>query len=176
LRARSRREARAEADGRTAPLTVGRAKGGSLDAPDLSGFPDDIVRGTEAMLWYTGKILGAEPSVAPGSEDVKGQPVSPGAYEGTARVVLDESELDRIEAGDVLVCPITSPVWSMAFPALGALVCDAGGALSHPAIIAREFGIPAVVGTGNATTAIPDGATIRVDGDKGTVAVVGTGT
>ena len=171
LRARTRREARAEADARTAPPTVGPATGGSLDAPDLSGFPDDIVNGTNAMLWYTAKILGA-PSDASGTGNVEGQAVSPGIYEGTARVVLDESELDRIEAGDVLVCPITSPVWSMAFPALGALVCDSGGALSHPAIIAREFGIPAVVGTGNATTSIPDGSTIRVDGDKGTVAVL----
>jgi pyruvate,water dikinase len=98
--------------------------------------------------------------------------VSPGAYEGTARVVLDESELDRIEPGDVLVCPITSPVWSMVFPALGALVCDSGGPLSHPAIIAREFAIPAVVNTGNATSVIPDGATVRVDGDRGSVSVL----
>ena len=71
----------------------------------------------------------------------------------------------------MLVCPITSPVWSMVFPALGALVCDAGGPLSHPAIIAREFGIPAVVGTGVGTSVIPDGASVLVDGDKGTVAL-----
>ncbi len=172
LRARTRREARAEADARVAPLTIGPRADGSLEAPDLSGFPDDIVNGTNAMVWYTTKIFGAAPSPTSGSPEVTGQPVSPGTYEGTARIVLDERELDRIEAGDVLVCPITSPVWSMVFPALGALVCDSGGALSHPAIIAREFGIPAVVGTGNATTSIPDGSTVRVDGEKGTVTVV----
>lgn len=172
LRARTRRDARAEADARAAPLTIGPRTDGSLEAPDLGGFPDDIVNGTNAMVWYTTKILGAAPTAATGSSEVSGQAVSPGVYEGTARIVLDERELDRIEAGDVLVCPITSPVWSMVFPALGALVCDSGGALSHPAIIAREFGIPAVVSTGNATTAIPDGSTVRVDGDRGTVSVV----
>ena len=109
------------------------------------------------------------------STDVRGDAVSPGVYEGTARVVLDEAELDRIEAGDVLVCPITSPVWSMVFPALGALVCDAGGPLSHPAIIAREFAIPAVVNTVNATSVIADGATVRVDGDAGVVTMVKSG-
>ena len=159
-----------------APLTIGPPTNGSLAAPDLSGFPDDLVRGTNAMVWYTTKILGAPPSANAanvGTSEITGQAVSPGTYEGTARVVLDERELDRIEAGDVLVCPITSPVWSMVFPALGALVCDAGGPLSHPAIIAREFGIPAVVGTGDATSTIPDGAQVRVDGGKGTVTVVG---
>ena len=176
LRARARREAREAADSREAPATVGRPSSGLLEAPDMSGFPASIVTGTNAMVWYTTKILGAPSARAEGSTgastDVKGDAVSPGVYEGTARVVLDESELDRIEAGDVLVCPITSPVWSMVFPALGALVCDAGGPLSHPAIIAREFAIPAVVNTGNATSAIPDGATVRVDGDVGAVTLV----
>ena len=118
-----------------APLTVGPPTNGSLAAPDLSGFPDDLVRGTNAMVWYTTKILGAPPSpnaAKASSSKVTGQAVSPGSYEGTARVVLDERELDRIEAGDVLVCPITSPVWSMVFPALGALVCDAGRSVEPP--------------------------------------------
>jgi rifampicin phosphotransferase len=176
LRARSRREAREAADSREAPLTVGPTSSGLLEAPDMSGFPESIVVGTNAMVWYTTKILGAAHSArAEGSSEVRGDAVSPGVYEGTARVLLDEAELDRIEAGDVLVCPITSPVWSMVFPALGALVCDAGGPLSHPAIIAREFAIPAVVNTGNATTAIADGATVRVDGDAGVVTIVKPG-
>jgi rifampicin phosphotransferase len=74
----------------------------------------------------------------------------------------------------VLVCPITSPVWSMVFPMLGALVCDQGGPMSHPSIIAREFSIPAVVGTGAATTIISDGARVRVDATAGTVTVLST--
>ncbi len=175
LRARSRREAREAADSREAPPTVGPASSGLLEAPDMSGFPDSIVLGTNAMVWYTTKIFGAQSSRAEGSTDVRGDAVSPGVYEGPARVVLDEAELDRIEAGDVLVCPITSPVWSMVFPALGALVCDAGGPLSHPAIIAREFAIPAVVNTGNATSVITDGAKVRVDGDAGVVTMVKPG-
>ena len=89
--------------------------------------------------------------------------------------MLDEAELDRIEAGDVLVCPITSPVWSMVFPALGALVCDAGGPLSHPAIIARrEFGIPAVVGTGDATSTILTARGCVSTAVQGTVTMVGS--
>ncbi len=169
LRASGRRATREAVDERESPVTLGPPSSGGLEAPDLSGFPIEIQKGTQAMIWYTTKIIGAPTARPEGSTEVKGEPVSPGVYEGTARVILDESELDRIEAGDVLVCPITSPVWSMVFPALGALVCDSGGALSHPAIIAREFGIPAVVNTGNATSAIADGATVRVDGDAGTV-------
>ncbi|HTN79470.1 MAG TPA: PEP-utilizing enzyme, partial [Acidimicrobiales bacterium] len=172
LRARTRRDARLAADEREAPLLIGPASGAAIAAPDMSGFPVEIANGVNAMVWYTRKIIGDEGAAREPSKDVQGLAVSSGTYEGTARVLLDESELERIESGDVLICPITSPVWSMVFPALGALVCDTGGALSHPAIIAREFGIPAVVGTGNATMAIPDGATVRVDGDHGTVSVV----
>jgi pyruvate,water dikinase len=73
----------------------------------------------------------------------------------------------------VLVCPITSPAWAAVLPLAGALVTDHGGVLSHPAVIAREFGIPAVVATGHATRLIPDGATVEVDGDAGVVRIVG---
>ena len=72
---------------------------------------------------------------------------------------------------DVLVCPSTSPVWAVVFPTVAALVTDTGGVLSHHAIIAREFAIPAVVGTGNATEVFADGQTITVDGDRGRVEV-----
>jgi pyruvate,water dikinase len=70
-----------------------------------------------------------------------------------------------------VVCPITSPVWSVVFPSIGALVTDTGGILSHPAIIAREYRIPAVVGTGNATELLHDGQAVTVDGSAGTVRV-----
>jgi pyruvate,water dikinase len=85
---------------------------------------------------------------------------------------MDESEFDKIEPGDVLVCPITSPVWSIIFPSVGALVTDTGGILSHPAIISREYGIPAVVATGKATTTLRDGQVVTVDGGAGTVTTV----
>ncbi len=174
LRAHTRREARLAADATPPPRTVGPPPDAAAGPPSLTGFPPAIVEGTRAMLWYADKVFGAPPPVTDASastNEIRGTAVSPGQYEGTARVLLDESQLERIEQGDVLVCPITSPVWSMVFPALGALVCDAGGPLSHPAIIAREFGIPAVVGTGVGTSVIPDGASVLVDGDKGTVAV-----
>jgi pyruvate,water dikinase len=174
LRAHTRREARLAADATSPPRTVGPPPDAAAGPPSLTGFPPAIVEGTRAMLWYADKVFGAPPPVTDAdasTNEIRGTAVSPGQYEGTARVLLDESQLERIEQGDVLVCPITSPVWSMVFPALGALVCDAGGPLSHPAIIAREFGIPAVVGTGVGTSVIPDGASVLVDGDKGTVAL-----
>src|SRR5262249_53407540 len=94
---------------------------------------------------------------------------SPGCYTGPARVVLTETEFDKIRPGDVLVCPATSPVWSVVFPQLGALVTDSGGLLSHPAIIAREYGIPAVVATGKGTNWRGDGDRVPVDGTAGLV-------
>jgi pyruvate,water dikinase len=103
---------------------------------------------------------------------VVGTPASAGRYTGTVRVVMGEHEFDKIRAGDVVVCPVTSPAWSVVFPSIGALVTDAGGILSHPAIIAREHGIPAVVGTGIATSRLTDGEMVVVDGDAGTVSIV----
>lgn len=84
---------------------------------------------------------------------------------------MDESEFGKLQAGDVLVCPITSPVWSMLFPSIGALVTDTGGILSHPAIIAREYRVPAVVATGNATRLLEDGQTVTVDGSTGVIEI-----
>ena len=85
------------------------------------------------------------------------------------RVIRDETEFHRIRPGDVMVCPITSPVWSVLFASVGALVTDSGGILSHSAIIAREYRIPAVVATGNGTELLEDGQTVTVDGSAGTV-------
>jgi pyruvate,water dikinase len=154
---------------------VRRTIGPPATLPELAGFPADVTEVLDATFWYLEQVGAEAPEetgAAPGAA-LTGVPAAPGAYEGPARVVLDESGLDRIEPGDVLVCPITSPVWSMVFPSLGGLVCDAGGVLSHPAIIAREFGIPAVVGTGSATTALTDGQVVRVDGTEGRVEGVG---
>ena len=169
---------------RNAPVDAAppRTIGPEPDLPDLSGFPDDIKEMVEAVLWFSSKASTIDTGISDvddivtdeaAAADVAGQGVAPGVYEGPARIVMGEAEFDRIEPGDVLVCPITSPVWSMVFPSLGALVCDGGGPLSHPAIIAREFGIPAVVDTGNATTTLTDGQMIRVDGGTGAIVVVG---
>ena len=100
---------------------------------------------------------------------VTGIPAAPGSYTGPVRVIRSEAEFDRLRAGDVLVCPVTSPVWSVLFPSIGALVTDSGGVLSHPAIIAREYGVPAVVATGNGTSVLCDGQIVTVDGTAGVV-------
>jgi rifampicin phosphotransferase len=102
---------------------------------------------------------------------LEGVSASPGVYTGPARVVNDEAQFGKIRGGDVLVCPITSPVWSVLFASVGALVTDTGGILSHSAIIAREYHIPAVVATGNATTLLRDGQSVTVDGSTGVIAI-----
>lgn len=102
---------------------------------------------------------------------LEGIPASPGTYTGPARVILHEGEFSKLRAGDVLVCPITSPVWSVLFASVGALVTDTGGILSHAAIIAREYHIPAVVATANATALMRDGQIVTVDGRSGTIRI-----
>ena len=163
-----------------APLP--RSFGEPTPPPDLTGFPSLIQNYVEAVLWYASKLstispprpdadelIGQASADALGPGVLAGMGVSPGVYEGKVCIVLDESDFEKVTPGDVLVCPITSPVWSMVFPAIGALVCNAGGPLSHPAIIAREFAIPAVVGTKSGTTELVDGLLVSVDGDNGTV-------
>ena len=108
-----------------------------------------------------------------GVRELQGLGASKGSYSGPARIIMGEEQFNRLLPGDVLVCPITSPVWSILFAKVGALVTDSGGILSHPAIIAREYGIPAVVATGNGTQIIEDGQQLLVDGEAGLVRLVG---
>jgi len=105
-------------------------------------------------------------------EKVEGLPVSPGIYEGTAKVILSTREFDRLEEGDVLVTKNTSAGFNVVLPIIGALVTDRGGILSHAAIVSREYGIPGVIGTKTATQRIKEGDRIRVDGDKGEVTIL----
>jgi pyruvate,water dikinase len=104
---------------------------------------------------------------------LRGLGASPGVYEGPARVVSAPGEFGRIVQGDVLVTQATSEAFNILLPLLGAIVTDSGGLLSHSAIVAREYGIPGVVGTREATARIADGARVRVDGGAGEVAVLG---
>jgi pyruvate,water dikinase len=85
--------------------------------------------------------------------------------------VAGPDEFDRIVKGDVLVTESTTEAFNILLPLLGAIVTDAGGLLSHSAIVAREYGIPGVVGTREATQRIEDGAIVRVDGDAGEVSL-----
>jgi rifampicin phosphotransferase len=125
-----------------------------------------------AMLWTLERINEQAPSSRvqdAGVAVLHGIAASPGRYSGPVRVVLDEFGFGKLRPGDVLVCPITSPVWSVLFPTIGALVTDSGGILSHPAIIAREHRVPAVVATGNATGVLRDDQVVTVDGSSGQV-------
>ena len=103
---------------------------------------------------------------------LRGNPGSPGTVRGTARIVVTLSEADRLQPGEILVAPTTSPPWTPLFATASAVVTDTGGPLSHCAIVAREYGIPAVVGAGPATALIPDGATIEVNGDTGDIRIL----
>ena len=90
-------------------------------------------------------------------------------------MLADVKESHRLRAGDVLVTRQTDPGWGPVFPLISGLVVERGGMLSHGAIIAREFGIPSVVGVRDATRRILQGSVVRVDGDRGTVDIVGVG-
>jgi rifampicin phosphotransferase len=100
-----------------------------------------------------------------------GLPVSAGTAEGRARVILDMAEAE-FEAGDILVTAYTDPSWTPAFVAIKALVTEVGGLMTHGAVIAREYGLPAVVGVERATRLIPDGQRIRVHGTAGYVEIL----
>jgi phosphohistidine swiveling domain-containing protein len=103
---------------------------------------------------------------------VKGLPGSAGRARGTARVIHSLAEAGKLQPGDVLVAIATEPPWTPLFATASAIVTDSGGVLSHSAVVAREYRIPAVVGAGNATTTFKDGQLIEVDGNAGTVQVV----
>jgi len=103
---------------------------------------------------------------------VKGLPGSAGVARGTARVIHSLAEVGKLQPGDVLVTASTEPPWTPLFATAAAIVTDTGGVLSHSAVVAREYRIPAVVGTGHATSTFHDGQLLEVDGDAGTVRVV----
>lgn len=98
---------------------------------------------------------------------------SPGVVEGIARLVRTVSDFDEVTEGDILVCQMTNPAWVVLFTKIAGLVTDTGGTTSHPAVLAREFGIPAVVGTSDASRRINTGDRIRVDGTAGVVEIIG---
>jgi pyruvate,water dikinase len=103
---------------------------------------------------------------------LRGIGASAGQVTGTARVLAGPADFGRLQPGDVLVASITTPAWTTLFAMAGGVVTDVGGPLSHSSIVAREYGIPAVLGTNVASRRIPDGARVRVDGDAGTVTLL----
>jgi pyruvate,water dikinase len=106
---------------------------------------------------------------AAAADEIRGAGASPGVARGPARVTLGQGDFGRIQPGDVIVCPSSNPSWVPLFSIAAALVTDTGGVLSHAAVVAREFGLPAVVGTREGTTRISDGQIVEVDGAAGIV-------
>src|SRR5207244_7200448 len=106
---------------------------------------------------------------------ISGFPGAPGTVEGRARVVLTPEEGEQLQAGEILVTTVTNIGWTPLFPRAVAVVTDVGAPLSHAAIVARELGIPAVVGCGNATMRLHTGDLIRGNGGTGKVEGVNAG-
>ena len=100
-----------------------------------------------------------------------GSPVSPGTAEGLVRVVLDPAQ-SGLKHGEILVCPGTDPAWTPLFLSAAGLVTEVGGMMTHGSVVAREYGIPAVVGVHEATTRLVTGQRVRLDGTAGTIVVV----
>ncbi|GIK39081.1 MAG: hypothetical protein BroJett011_29140 [Chloroflexota bacterium] len=141
--------------------------------PALGEPPDVVTEPFTIMLWgiTTDSIqnwlgLGGEDS---GGADLKGFAGSPGVVEGPARVIVSADQLGQVQEGEILVCPITNPSWGPVFSKIGAAVTDIGGMMSHAAIVCREYGVPAVVGTGFGTKKVKTGQRLRIDGAAGTV-------
>jgi rifampicin phosphotransferase len=139
--------------------------------PDPTGLPPAEARVMRAMGIVLGAMFGSSEE-AHEEHLLRGLAASRGVYEGPARRVSGPAEFDRIVEGDVLVTESTTEAFNILLPLLGAIVTDSGGLLSHSAIVAREYGVPGVVGTREATDLIPDGARVRVDGDAGEVRVL----
>jgi pyruvate,water dikinase len=142
-----------------------------MPPPDPSQLPPPMHRVMAAVGIAVGELFGsseAEHEVTV----IRGLPASSGVREGVARRVGGPVDFDRIQQGDVLLTEATTEAFNILLPLLSGIITDSGGALSHAAIVAREYGIPGVVGTRDATERIADGARVRVDGDEGSVTVL----
>jgi pyruvate,water dikinase len=142
------------------------------EPPPLHLFPKGLALSTAAMITAFMSVDDNEEAEPAEAGTLNGIAVSPGVYEGTARIISGPEDFARLEPGDVLVTKNTSAAFNVVLPILGALVTDRGGLLSHAAIVSREYGIPGVVATKKATREIEDGARIKVDGTAGSVSVV----
>ncbi len=117
-------------------------------------------------------VFDASGKSIPSGDAITGFPGAPGTVEGRARVVLTVEEGEQLQSGEILVTTVTNIGWTPLFPRAVAVVTDVGAPLSHAAIVARELGIPAVVGCGNATMRLHTGDWLRVNGELGTVEII----
>ena len=145
------------------PARLGPASSGP---PPVSWMPPDVARAEQAVGMGIAGIF-VDSTARSDAKVVRGLGVSPGVVEGIARVVHDVNGFGRLKQGDILVTRSTTAAFNVVLPLLGGIVTDRGGTLSHSAIVAREYGIPAVVGSRDATRLIPDGARLRLDGGLG---------
>ncbi len=165
----ARAQYRATVDTASAPLFLGDPP---QPPPDPSGLPPGIGRIMRATGLALDMLFGSS-DAEHAHDTLRGLAASPGVYEGPVRLIAGPAEFGRIQQGDVLLTPATTEAFNILLPLLGAIVTDNGGLLSHSAIVAREYGIPGVVGTREATRRIADGARVRVDGAAGEVTVLG---
>ncbi|MBP2328554.1 pyruvate,water dikinase [Kibdelosporangium banguiense] len=140
----------------------------------LPPYPALIVGRFDPVRWAAdpdrrADLYDARGTMVPVGDTVTGFPGAPGVVEGIARVIASPEQGDRLQPGEILVTTLTNVGWTPMFPRAAAVVTDMGAPLSHASIVARELGIPAVVGTGNATMRLHDGDRVRVDGERGTV-------
>lgn len=140
--------------------------------PPLEAIPEAARPGQAAIGAALGSVYDVAPAESESDGKLEGISVSPGVYEGIARLIKTPADFHRLQQGDVLITKSTSSSFNVVLPMLGALVTDRGGLLSHAAIVAREYGIPGIVGVRKATSVIPDGSRVRVDGAAGTVEVL----
>jgi pyruvate,water dikinase len=143
--------------------------------PALGPTPETVTEPFTIMLWGVTTDT-VKQWLAPAEKpeeitELRGMPASPGKVEGPARVILQIDELSTVQPGEILVCPITSPSWAPVFTKIKAAVTDIGGMTCHAAIVAREYGLPAIVGTGYATKAIKTGDKLKVNADEGVVTI-----
>jgi pyruvate,water dikinase len=141
--------------------------------PAVGVTPEAVTDPMTIMLWgVTTERVREWSRQQDGGSVLSGAAASPGVIEGVARVVRSVDQIRDVRDGEILVCGSTSPAWAPIFSKIKATVTDVGGVMSHAAIVAREYGLPAVVGTGRATAQIRTGQTIRVDGTEGTVTLL----
>jgi pyruvate,water dikinase len=151
------------------PAHIGDAP---VPPPDPSQLPPPMQRLMAAVGIAMAEMFGQSQAEHEATV-IRGLAASAGVREGIARRVAGPKDFNRIQKGDVLLTEATTEAFNILLPLLAAIITDSGGALSHAALVSREYGIPGVVGTRDATDRIPDGARVRVDGDKGEVTVLG---
>mgnify|MGYP001770215766 CR=1 FL=1 len=153
---------------------VEREKAFAVSPPDWIGTADywSLYEQAYAGVWGYPERFEISKQKKEEVREIRGLPASAGVVEGIARYLDSPEEFDQLNQGEILVCKMTNPAWTLIFSKISGLVTDSGGILSHPAVVAREYGIPAVTSTLDGTKKIKTGQRIRVDGSTGVVTIL----